>query len=337
MKLLIPAVFAWLSVAGFLYAQTIERESFPLFEKFRESAGIYEPSGVVQLLDGRLVIAEDEASHPLSIVSLDAEGTLQVVPLKGELLLSTLFRRGSLRSLGKLDDLEGLAMNKDGYVYAVTSYSRTEGKGRVSRFREKLLRFRIQGDRIADSEFVPGFKKSLTAHHSLLNKAASAKGAKRTGGLEIEGLTFNKEGDELWFGFRSPLKDKKAIIMALENPSGVFNREAPHFREIYLDLNGAGIRGMAYDPRLKGYLILAHREDKKKKPFKLWFWSGKEDDGVRRVKIAGVKSLRRAEGVTPIMLDNREGILVFSDEGDHRRRKLSRYIMLRYDQLSIEP
>ncbi|MEN8129931.1 MAG: DUF3616 domain-containing protein [Pseudomonadota bacterium] len=337
MKLLIPAVFAWLSVTGFLYAQTIERESFPRHEKFRKSEGIYEPSGVVQLLDGRMVIAEDEASHPLSIMSLDADGTVQVVPLKGESFLSSLARRGGLRILGKLDDLEGLSMDKDGYVYAVTSYSRTEHKGRVSRSREKLIRFRVQGDRITDSGLVPDLKKFLTAHHPVLDKAASAKGAKRIGGLEIEGLTFNKGGDQLWFGFRSPLIDNKTIILALENPSGVFNHEAPRFREIYLDLNGAGIRGMTYDPRLKGYLILAHREDKKDKPFKLWFWSGDESDDVRKVKVAGVESLRRAEAVTPIMLGNREGILIFSDEGDHRRRKQGRYILLRYDQLSIDP
>ena len=149
-------------------------------------------------------------------------------------------------------------------------------------------------------------------------------------------MTFNQKGDQLWFGFRSPQKDNKAIILVLENPAGVFNQEAPRFRELLLDLEGAGIRGLTYDPRLKGYLILARREDKKKMPFELWFWSGGDGDAVRRVSVAGVESLRRAEGVTPIKLGDTEGILIFSDEGNARKRKPGRYILLQYDQISIE-
>ena len=336
MKILIFKIIILMAMVFSINARGIENESFPQFDKFRKSDGIYEPSGVVQLQDGRLVIAEDESSHPLSIVSIDVRGDIQVTPLKGEPLLISLVRHGGLRSLGRLDDLEGLAMGKDGYVYAVTSYSRTEGKGRVSRSREKFIRFRIKGHRVTDSEMIVDFKKSLTTHNARLAKAATVKGAKRIGGLEIEGLTFDKDRNKLLFGIRSPVKGKNAIIIVLENPSGVFNREDPRFREIYLDLDGAGIRGMTYDERLNGYLILTQKEAKKEKPFKLWYWNGEEDGEALKVKVAGVKSLRRAEGITPIKLGDKEGVLVFSDEGDHRRKKLGRYVLLRYDQLSIE-
>ncbi len=325
--------FVWLSVTASVSAQTNEPESFERFNEFRESAGIYEPSGVVQLPDERLLIVEDESSQALRILSLDAKGETREIPLKRKPLLRG---RGGLRSLGKLDDLEAMAIDKNGYVYAVTSYSRTESKGRVSPTREKLVRFQILGSRLTKSELIPDLKKYITAQDPALAIATKNRAAKGTGGLNIEGLTINKEGDQLWLGFRSPLKNNKAIILALENPAGAFKRETPRFAQLLLDLDGAGIRGLAYDPRLQGYLILARREDKKKMPFELWLWSGNPDDAVRRVKIAGLNSLRRAEGITPIKWGDKEGILIFSDEGIARKRKHARYIILRYDQISID-
>ena len=327
-----PMAFLLLALTASLSAQTTESESFPRFLEFRVSANIYEPSGVVQLPDERLVIVEDESSHALSILSLNAKGETQVVPLKREALLR---RRGGLRSLGKLSDLEGMALDRNGYVYAVTSYSRTEKKGRISPSREKLVRFQIQGSRITNSALIPELKKHITAQYPTLVEAARHKTARKAGGLNIEGLAFKKTGDQLWFGFRSPLKDNKAIILALENPDGVFVHEAPRFTEILLDLNGAGIRGLAYDARLKGYLILARREDKKKMPFELWFWTGGEGDATQRIKVTGVDNLHRAEAITPIKWGEKAGIIIFSDEGNARKGKQGRYILLQYDQISI--
>ena len=71
-------------------------------------------------------------------------------------------------------------------------------------------------------------------------------------------------------------------------------------------------------------------------PFELWFWSGNLDDAVRRVKITGLNSLRKAEGITPIRWGDNAGIMIFSDEGNARKRKHGRYILLHYDQISID-
>ena len=48
----------------------------------------------------------------------------------------------------------------------------------------------------------------------------------------------------------------------------------------------------------------------------MWFWNGNPSDAARKVKIKGLKDLRRAEGITPVRLGNAEGILIFSDEGE---------------------
>jgi hypothetical protein len=322
-----------LAVTNSYADQSGAAKPFPPCVDFKKLEGISEPSGVVQLPDGRLLIAQDEAKHPFNLLSLDSEGNLHPQTLRREPLL--MGWRG-LRGLGKLDDLEAMAIDRNGYIYAITSHTRTERSGRLSSARQKLVRFRIEGDRVTDSALGPELKSFIAACDPLLDKAARAKGRDKTEGLNIEGLAFNRDRDQLWIGFRSPLKDKQAIIVVIENPQEIFEQEVPQLakQEILLDLDGAGIRGLSYAPRLDGYLILAAREDEKRS-FKLWFWSGNRSDVAQKVKIKGLKDLRRAEGITPVKLGDADGILIFSDEGETARGNSGRYILLQYKQLSI--
>jgi hypothetical protein len=107
---------------------------------------------------------------------------------------------------------------------------------------------------------------------------------------------------------------------------------------LFLDLNGGGIRDIAYDKRLQGYLILSQREGtKKEKSFKLWFWSGDPTEKPRRNKIAGVGDIERAEGVAPVRLDNHAGVMLVSDDGDKSRNRGARYIVIDYSQFKKIP
>ena len=309
-------------------------EGFPRFDEFKGVQTVHEPSGVVQLPDGRLLIVQDEAKQPFKLLSIDADGRLHPQPLRREPLL---LGRSGLRRLGKLDDLEAMAIDKDGYVYAITSHARTERTGRVSRARQKLVRFRVEGERVTDAAVAVDIKHAIAACDPVLSEAVEAKARSETGGLNIEGLTFNREGDQLWIGFRHPLKNGQAIILAIENPRGIFEKAAPQLaeQEIFLDLDGAGIRGLAYVPRLDGYLILAAREDRKKRAFDLWFWGGRQGDAARRVQVNDLENLRRAEGISPVTLGDAEGIVIFSDEGQTRKGEPGRYLLLQYEQLAI--
>lgn len=310
-------------------AQPVEADSLPRFQKFRKSKRIFEPSGVAQLPDGRLIVAQDESGQPISIASLDAEGDLHVVaPASG----TRLDGEAGSPGLGKLNDLEGIALDKHGNVYAVTSHSRTENGAGTSIKREKLVRFRIEGERMTAATLVTDLKSRMMSRYPDLEAA----GALQTKGLNIEALAFDRDGNQLWLGLRSPLTDDKAIILAVENTAALFDGDAPRFVRWNLDLGGAGIRGLAYFSRLQGYLILARREDRKKRPFELWFWRGGQNDAARRVEVAGVKKLRRAEGITPIELGDSGAILIVSDEGALDANKPGRYILLHYDQLSIQ-
>jgi hypothetical protein len=81
--------------------------------------GIYESSAVQQLSDGRFLVVEDEKARPFSAFSSDAAGGVQASELKPGLL-------ELLSSAWHLEDLEGLAVDRSEYVYAITSFSRTD-------------------------------------------------------------------------------------------------------------------------------------------------------------------------------------------------------------------
>ena len=127
--------------------------------------GIYEPSAIQQLPDGRFLVVEDEKQFPLSLFSIRSDGRVDSRPVM----------RDADDPLGKLDDLEGLTLDTAGHVYAITSHSRT-GDGEEKKSRNKLLRFRIDDDRLVSGAVVTDLKPVLTATHPLLAEAGPATG-----------------------------------------------------------------------------------------------------------------------------------------------------------------
>ena len=74
---------------------------------FRPLTGIYEPSAIQQLADGRFLVVEDEKIHPLSLVTIGADGSVDSTALTAGLLQM-------FSGFWKLDDLEGLALDRSG-------------------------------------------------------------------------------------------------------------------------------------------------------------------------------------------------------------------------------
>ncbi len=304
-----------------------------MFGKFQKFERIYEPSGVQQLPDGRFVVVEDEAAHPMGVFSLAADGQVAEQPLYRQSMFSW---SSPNRALSALEDLEAMALDGQGRVYAITSHSRKE-KGKRADKREQLARFRLDGEQIVDFKVLRGLRKEITAQHRSLKRAAKIRDVKDDGGFNIEGLSFDAEKRNLLIGLRSPLAGSNAIVVLFENPEAVFDRdEDPRISNklIELDLAGGGIRALTYDPHLGGYLIVSR---KRNKAFKLWLWSGDASESPRRLRIPGVKNLRRAEGITPVRLDGRPvGILIVSDDGAGLHGKPGHYLFLRYEQLEFK-
>lgn len=299
---------------------------------FLALTGIYEPSAIQQLPDGRFLVVEDEKQHPLSLVTIGSGGEVR----------STSLNPGWLESgdvFWKLDDLEGVALDRAGYVYAITSHSR-DGEGEEKKSRDKLVRFRVEGNKVVEPKVVKGLKPALAARHPVLAAAAAVLDVKAAGGLNIEAMEIAPDQQRLLIGFRSPLLDKRAIVATVENPDAMFNAgEPPRISATLdtLDLGGNGIRGMSYFPSLGGYLLLGGPVSREQVQFQLWFWSGRKGEAVRRVTVPGLKGFEHAEGISPAVIDGRQRIVIVSDDGSRKEGRYARFLLLEPEQLHIAP
>lgn len=297
---------------------------------FQPLSGLYEPSAIQQLPDGRFLVVEDEKNHSFSLVSLSANGDLT-----SQSLGPAWFHGGE--PIWKLDDLEGLALDGAGYLYAITSHSRDDD-GDEQKGREKLARFRIEKDRVAEAVVVSGLKRALVAAHPVLAAAALVREAKSGAGLNIEALEITPDGQRLLIGFRSPLQGNQAIIASVENPAAVFDAGAvPQISNTLqtLDLGGQGIRGMAYVAALNGYLVLSGPASRADAAFGLWFWNGQPDALARRITVPGLAGFERAEGVCPAVIDGVAKIVIVSDDGNRKQGRFAEFVMLDLAQLQM--
>ena len=299
--------------------------------RFLPLSGVYEPSAIGQLADGRFLVVEDEKQHPFSLISMDAAGRTSSTAL------SPGWFEGS-EAIWKLDDLEGLAVDRVGRVYVLTSHSR-DGDGDEKKSRDKLARFRLDGDRIVEPVVVSGLKRALAAAHPVLAAAIKVRDAKSDGGLNIEAIDISPDQQRLLIGFRSPLLNGRAIIASVDNPSAIFDAGASPSVSASLetlDLGGNGIRGMAYMPALNGYLIIGGPAIREKVHFELWLWSGAPGSPARRVSVDGLPGFEHAEGISPAIIEGASMVIIVSDDGDRAKGQCAHYVLLNAAQLLVK-
>ncbi len=299
---------------------------------FLTLTGIYEPSAIQQLPDGQFLVAEDEADHPFSLVTIDPDGGVSSTPLRPGFF-------EAFDSFWKLDDLEGIVLDRSGNIYAITSHSRDDD-GHEKTSRDKLVRFRIEDDRVVAPRVVKGLKPALLAAHPVLATAAAIRDVKADGGFNIEALEISTDQQRLLIGFRSPLLDNRAIIASVENPAAMFDGDEPpriSTTLITLDLGGSGIRGMSYLPSLDGYLISSGPVGRERTQFQVWFWNGHPDEPAHRVTVTGMQGFEHAEGISPAVIDGRQRIIIVSDDGSRADGRFARFLLLDPGQLQIAP
>lgn len=297
---------------------------------FRVLTGLFEPSAIEQLPDGRFLVVEDEKRHPLSLVTISLDG---VVTSKA---LSPGFFE-SFSDFWELDDLEGLTRDQTGQIYAVTSHSR-DGGGDEKKARDRLVRFRIEGNHVVERKLASGLKRALAATHPVLAAAAEIGDVKLGGGLNIEALQISPDQQRLLIGFRSPLQGNRAIIASVENPAAIFDAGKPPVVSdalITLDLDGNGIRGIAYIPALGGYLIISGPASREQVHFGLWFWRGEPATLAHRVTVAGLDGFGHAEGVCAAQIDGKQKIIIVCDDGSRKDKRDARYLLLDPGQLQM--
>jgi hypothetical protein len=297
---------------------------------FQPLTGVFEPSGIQQLADGRFLVIEDEKQHALSLLRISGGHVAHIA-------LSAPFWSWGDGDFWNLDDLEGVTTDSAGNIYAITSHSR-DSDGDTGKPRERLVRFRIEGDSVVDPKVVNSLKRDLMAAHPELAVSAAIRNVKSEGGLNIEALEMSPDQRQLLIGFRSPLLDERAIIASIENPGAIFDTdERPRIgaRLTTLDLDGNGIRGISWVPSLAGYLLIAGPVAREKVKFQLWFWRGGSGDHPRRVTVAGLSGFEHAEGVSPAVIDGRQCIIIVSDDGNRDEKRFAQYLILQEDEVKI--
>lgn len=298
---------------------------------FRPLDGIYEPSAIQQLPDGRFLVVEDEKDHPFSLVSIGLDGRIEC-----QALTPGFFEFND--TFWKLDDLEGLAMDQSGYVYAITSHSR-DNDGDTKKARDKIVRFRVEAQRIVDTAVSLALKPALCERHPVLAAAAAILDVKNQGGLNIEALDFCPRTRHLLIGLRSPLQDGRAIIARCENPDDLFVGEAPPRiapELITLDLNGDGLRGMAHIPARDGHLLISGPMAREVRQFRLWFWNGKFDEAAIPLTLPGLEGFEHAEGICPATIAGQACLVLVSDDGSRKAGRPARYLVIDPERLRIE-
>lgn len=294
--------------------------------------GIYEPSAVQQLLDGTLLVLEDESARALNVVTLDEDGHANENDQQDKRLVKS-FKR-------ELNDLEGIALGKNGEVYAATSFSRTK-KGKRMQTREQLLRFSIEEGELVSGYVYMDFGDFLR-ETDVFDDLSSINGGRNVdmNQMNIEALSFDAEKSQLLFGFREPLVADKSMVVRLENPDEVFSNQAlPQLSNdiSLLDLQGGGIRSLMYDARLDAYLIASEVRNKEgKNRSRLWLWSGDSEDTPQMLDIPSVEKMKNVEAITSVVVDGVPKVLLLSDDGNRNKNKPAHYLLLSYDQLGLE-
>ena len=287
--------------------------SMPLFREFDD---VYEPSGVIQLNNGHLLIVEDEKGYPFSLLQLNDDNSFKHLPLS-----TTAYNQNTEQKI-KLDDLEGITLGENNWIYAITSHSRTS-KGKRKKHREKLVRFHIINNQIQDYQVLP----------SLTDAIARLIPSKSMDKLNIEGLAYDTANKSLLLGLRRPLINGLAIIIqikALDNLFNTGNLDNLSTNILTIDLQGKSIRSIEYDPILQGYLIAAGSKKGRNDPFSLWLW---KQNQISPLKISEVDDIGYTEGISTIKDTMGNSALLLVQDDGQRGQATGHYIIIPYDRL----
>ncbi|MDO5639096.1 MAG: DUF3616 domain-containing protein [Neisseria sp.] len=289
---------------------------------------IYEPSAVQQLADGRLLVVEDESSRAFSLMKFAEDGTLYE-----DEALDVRLIRGFRR---KLSDLEGLAKDNQGYIYATTSHSRNK-KGERRPDREHMIRFKIEGNDVRDVRYFSGLTDALDNDPGLRKLIRSKIDADVDfEKINIEGLLYDRKQNRLLLGFREPMVNELSMIIVIDNPKALFEEKAkPRFSDaIFLNLSGGGIRALSYDPVLDTYMIVNEIVGYEGNTYsQLWTWNGNPNSEPEPVALPDIINLNNVESIDSVTIDGESRLMIMSDEGNEKKNRPAKYMMLDYDQL----
>jgi hypothetical protein len=296
-------------LAGFLGAPAFAQQDVVTFK------GMCDASGAVPLDKNRFMVADDEDNVLRIYDALKGGDAVDTVVLTAEELGFQQLKKIHPKT-GKLRNFEldiEAATEIDGTSFWITSHARNaKGKQKSERFQFiGLRRDAAQQDWNFVGKPYDGLIPAMIAdaRFAAYNLAQAAmKGAEEENGLNIEGMTARREGG-VFIGFRNPVPQGKALVVALLNPHQIILGEKPQFLDpIELDLKGLGVRGLT---SWHGNYLIAAGGATEQRETVLYRWSGGRDAPVPL-------SLRLPADFNPEAFftpEDRSRFMVLSDDG----------------------
>jgi len=274
--------------------------------------GACDASAAVTLEAGRFVVANDEDNILRVYRAFEKGEPLTTHDLTPDLGLPP----------GEEADIEG-ATRVGGRIFWITSHG-TNKKGKARPGRRRLFATN-ESLAVVDRPYELLVDDLIAAHWDLsVNLKKASKTSPDVGGLNIEGLSRTADGSDLWIGLRSPLEKGSAILIPLLNPNKILRGERARLGEPeLLDLDGLGIRAIAWSEARKRYLIIAGAPADVGK-FHLYSWKGPGGKANRIVKLS---ELMEACGIDPgmaspealVVYEAEDALQILLDEGDRCR------------------
>ncbi len=231
-------------------------------------SGMADASGAVPVSSNLFLVADDE-ENILRLYRTDRAGP----PLKEFDMNSFLDVQGK----SKEADLEGAARIGNRAFWIGSHGRNRNGKERENRCRLFATDITISGEEVTVTPVGSPYRRlvqdlAADPRFDQFHLAEAARLApKESGALNIEGLAATPEG-RLLIGFRGPNPQGKALLIPLLNPNDVMAGAPGRFGPaILLDLDGLGIRDMAY---FEGRYLLIGGPYHGGGPFHLYLWSG---------------------------------------------------------------
>ena len=175
------------------------------------------------------------------------------------------------------------------------------------------------------AEVIPDFRNFLLSKVPELKSLGEIPSTQ--GGLNVEGLAFDKLRDRLIVGLRSLIGAQAVLVPLrladLRGPFAASNLTVENPRVIFLQLGGQGVREITYDAHLKSFLIISGApEGVEKAEFKLWEWDGEAvSPKVREEAI--LSSKYKPEGITAAVIGGSPFMFLVGDASSYLKLNYS--------------
>jgi len=305
-----------LSNSAQLKSDTITIDSIPFGEL--NGGDVYNASDIIPLADSRFLFCDNNTSDALFELDLTPDGRK-----KGPLI------RRPLQGLAPdaVSDIEDMALVEDGgrrYVFITSSMQVKKARNDSLVVPPSgVLRVTINQDDSLSAENTPGFRDWLIGAYPQL--AASARVRPKDGGLNIEGLAWDKSRRALLFGLRTPVPDGKLMILPVKvkniaGPWSTSNLEA--LPPIYLSIEAVGdeqgIRCLDNGRDRDTFLVITGKATHHTEaPFSLYEWNGNADGALRRFSIRFAKEMK-PEGITRGTIGGKTAFVIVDDGGGYQ-------------------